>query len=88
MRRNHRLFWPSIPFRVCRSIQPEDIDYFERVLAIVVDPKSIAYVDGCEIDYKRKVLMKDLNSIILKKKRDVDVENHSHIDVHSVQTMI
>ena len=33
------------------TIQPEDLDYSQRGVDIIVDPKSIAYVDGCEIDY-------------------------------------
>jgi iron-sulfur cluster assembly protein len=33
------------------TIQAEDLDYSQRGVAIVIDPKSIASVDGCEIDY-------------------------------------
>jgi|TARA_B110000908_G_scaffold18694_1_gene21019 iron-sulfur cluster assembly protein len=38
------------------KIQPDDHDFSQRGVSIVVDPKSIAYVSGCEIDYITKGL--------------------------------
>lgn len=38
------------------KIQPDDHDFSQRGVSIVVDPKSVAYVSGCEIDYITKGL--------------------------------
>ena len=38
------------------KLNPEDIEYKQDGFAVVVDPKSSAYLDGLEIDYVRQGL--------------------------------
>ena len=38
------------------KVEADDYAFYPNGIPVVVDPKSLAYVDGCEIDYKYECL--------------------------------
>ncbi len=38
------------------AVAPEDVQFESRGVRVVVDPKSLPYVDGTELDYSREGL--------------------------------
>ena len=38
------------------SVNPEDVQFESRGVKVVVDPKSLQFVDGTELDYSREGL--------------------------------
>ena len=58
----------------------QDDSFMVRGIPVIIDKKSQVYVEGAEIDHRKKVLMKDLNFITLKKKPGVDVANRLQYD--------
>jgi iron-sulfur cluster assembly protein len=41
---------------VCDEIQADDVLFEQRDVKVVVDPKSLVYLDGTELDYVREGL--------------------------------
>lgn len=41
---------------VCDEIEADDVLFEERDVKVVVDPKSLVYLDGTELDYVREGL--------------------------------
>ena len=41
---------------VCAAIEPDDLVYESHGAKVIVDPKSLIYLDGTELDYTREGL--------------------------------
>ena len=56
-RQNHRLLWDGLTLEfVDEFLNPEDMAFESHGVKVIVDPKSLAYIDGTELDFTKEGL--------------------------------
>jgi iron-sulfur cluster assembly protein len=53
---DHRLLGPGLQARICGRVEPEDVVFENHGVKVLIDPKSLAYIDGTELDFVREGL--------------------------------